>query len=468
MPSFPAVSRRQLILVLLISAIVRLVAAQPALPRLALDTYPPAAREDISKAHRVAAAKPDDEQSVGALARMLHAWEQWGAAHDAYGWASALAPRTFDWPYLDAVVLQRLAQPTDAVAKLREALKVSPDYLPARLRLAEALLDSGDLEQSTRLFSELKDPACEPAVQLGLGRIAAAQGQHARAIQHLERAISLFPEFGAAHYALALSYRSTGKREEAQAELQRHAEFGARWPALKDPVLETVDVLRQDPGALIKRGTRLADAGDLEGAIAVHQAALAKDPSLVQAHENLISLYGRAKNWIKGEEHYKEAVRLGSNSPDVSYDYAVLLSMQEKWEPAAEAYRKAIALNPQHARAHNNLGQIFERQRQLDAATAEYRLAVDSQPTFRIARFNLGRMLVAQSKFDDAIAELQKLVEPRDAEAPRYIFALAAAHVRAGHRDEGRKWGEDARQLALAFGQTELAASIERDLATIR
>src|SRR6476660_4528707 len=153
---------------------------------------------------------------------------------------------------------------------------------------------------------------------------------------------------------------------------------------------------------------------------------------------------------------------------DASYDYGVLLAMQDKSEAAAHAYRQAIGLNPQHARAHNNLGQILERQRQFDAAAAEYRQAVDSQPTLRIARFNLGRMLVAQSRFDDAISELQKLSEPRDAETPRYMFALAAAHIRGGHRDEGRKWAEEARQLALAFGQTELAASIERDLATIK
>ena len=399
---------------------------------------------------------------------MLHAWEQWDAAHEAYGRVQALAPRTFDWPYLDAVVLQRLALPSDAVVKLREALKISADYLPARVRLAEALLDAGDLEQSARLFSELKDPACEPAVQFGLGRIAAAQGRHAEAIQSFERAVALFPEFGSAHYALALSYRATGKRDEARAELQRHAEFGARWPALRDPILETVDALRQDPGALIKRGTRLADAGDLEGSIAAHEAALARDPSLAQAHENLISLYGRTRNWAKGEEHYNAVARLGAMTADASYDYGVLLAMQDKSEPAAQAYRQAIALNPQHARAHNNLGQILERQRQFDAAAAEYRQAVDSQPTLRIARFNLGRMLVAQSRFDDAISELQKLSEPRDAETPRYMFALAAAHIRAGHRDEGRKWAEEARQLALAFGQTELAASIERDLATIK
>ena len=395
---------------------------------------------------------------------MLHAWEQWDAAHEAYGRVQALAPRTFDWPYLDAVVLQRLALPSDAVAKLREALKISADYLPgaSQARGGAPRCRRSRTERTAVLGAER--PSLRAAVQFGLGRIAAAQGRHAEAIQGFERAIALFPEFGSAHYALALSYRATGKRDEAQAELRRHAEFGARWPALgirsSRPLMHSGRIL----AALIKRGTRLADAGDLEGAIAAHEAALARDPSLAQAHENLISLYGRTKNWTKGEEHYDAVARLGGMTADASYDYAVLLSMQEKWEPATEAYRKAIALNPQHARAHNNLGQILERQRQLDAASAEYRLAVDSQPTLRIARFNLGRMLVAQSKFDDAISELQKLSEPRDGETPRYLFALAAAHVRAGHRDEGRKLAEEARQLALAFGQTELAASIERDL----
>jgi tetratricopeptide (TPR) repeat protein len=470
MVCLPVRAPRRLSLVALLAAavIATPASAQPSLPRLALDTYPPAARGDISRAHRRATEKPDDAQLVGALARALHAWEQWGAAHEAYTRAASLAPRTFEWHYLDAVVLQRLAQPVAAAGRLNEALAVSPDYLPARLRLAETLLDAGDLEQSARLFSQLTEPACEPAVQFGLGRIAAAQGQHARAIEHLERAVQLYPEFGAAHYALALSYRATGRRDEAQAALQRHAQFGAQWPALRDPVLETVTALRDDPGALVQRGMKLADTGDLEGAIAAHEAALARDPSLAQAHANLIALYGRVSNWSKGEEHYRAVVALGVNVADAHYDYGVLLGMQQKWTPAAEAYRKALALNPLHARAHNNLGQVLERQGDLQGAAAEYRQAVASEPTLRIARFNLGRMLVAQSRLDDAIVELGKLTEPRDAETPRYLFALAAAHVRAGHRAEGLALATEAHRLALEYGQSELAASIERDLAAIK
>ena len=101
-------------------------------------------------------------------------------------------------------------------------------------------------------------------------------------------------------------------------------------------------------------------------------------------------------------------------------------------------------------------------------AAAAYRQAVDAQPTFRLARFNLGRMLIALSRPGDAIVELEKLTEPRDADAPRYLFALATAHVRAGHREEGIKWATDAKQLAATHGQAELAAAIDRELARLR
>ena len=41
--------------------------------------------------------------------------------------------------------------------------------------------------------------------------------------------------------------------------------------------------------------------GDLAGAIDAHEAALARNPSLAQAHANLISLYGRTGQWAKAE-----------------------------------------------------------------------------------------------------------------------------------------------------------------------
>jgi tetratricopeptide (TPR) repeat protein len=443
--------------------------AQASLPPLPINSFPAAARQIIEPAERDAVAHPTDARAVGALGRALHAWEQWSAAHDAYARAVALAPRAFEWRYLDAVILQRLARHADAAMQLRQAVAISPDYLPARVKLAEALLESGVLEESKALFTALvSELAARPAAELGLGRIAAAEGRHDEATAHFQSALSLVPEFGAAHYALALSYRALGKREEARAALEQHARYGARWPALADPVLAAVTTLREDGSAILQRGVKLADAGDVDGAIAAHEAALARDPGLAQAHANLISLYGRTRNWVKAEEHYRAVVRSGVGLADAHYDYGVLQNLQDKWDLAADAYRQALVLNPMHARAHNNLGQALERERKLTEAADAYRAAVQSQPGFRLARFNFGRMLIALAKPDDAVAELEKIVEPRDADAPRYIFALGVAHVHAGRKEEGIKWSLEAKTLALKFGQADLAAAIDREIGLLK
>ena len=441
----------------------------PPLPEVALSTFPPAARDALGQVYRRAAGRPSDAQAVGELGRWLHAWEQFESAHQAYARAQRLAPKDFDWQYLDAIVLQRLARHDEAASRLSAASAINPQYLPARIKLAEAVFEAGDLERSAALFEALAgEPLAEPAAQAGLGRIAAMRGAHERAIAHFERAVTLFPEFGAAHYGLARSYRALGRNDDAAREQALHARYGPRWPGTADPVLAGVATLREDPRATLLKGVSLAETGDIKAAIVQHEAALAKDPSLLRAHVNLISLYGRAGDWANAERHYRAATAAGVNNAEAHYDYAVILGLQQKWDEAATVYRRALDVNPLHVESRNNLGLILERRREFGAAASEYRQAVDAKPTLRLARFNLGRMLLVLGRNDEAILEFEKLLEPKDSETPGYAFALATAYVRTGRKDEGIKWATEARRLALANGQTDLAAAIDRELEKLK
>jgi tetratricopeptide (TPR) repeat protein len=441
----------------------------PPLPALTLDAYPPAARSALAEVDRAARARPHDATAVGSLARMLHAWEQWNAAHAAYARAQTLAPDTADWWYLDAVVLQRLGRAADAVPLLQRTIALKPASLPARLRLAESLFDAGDLAASRSAYEALvREPAAEPIAELGLGRLDALEGRTDAAITHLERAIALFPELGAAHYALARAYRSAGRLDAAAQSLAKHREFGTRWPAVPDAVLEAIAGLRNDARTDASRGLALADRGDLQGAITATEAALARDPSLVQARANLISLYGRTGQWEKAEASYRAVMATGLHKDEAHYNYGVLLSLQDRWSEAAEAYRAALAVNPLHAQAHNNLGQLLERDKALDAAEREYRAARAAQPAFRLAGFNLSRLLIAQGRAADAIVELEALRTPVDAETPRYLFALSVAYLRAGRRDDCIATATEARRLAAEYRQQELVEAIDRNLATLR
>jgi tetratricopeptide (TPR) repeat protein len=446
----------------------------PALPIITLDSYPAAARTAIADAHRDAAARPDDAAAVGRLGMVLHAWEQWQSAATAYERARTLAPRDTEWSYLGALVALRTGRAADAVKLLDGATagpSASPSLpLPMRMKLAEALVSAGDLTRGAELYARLaKEPAAEPEAEYGLGRIAAMKQDWKAAIAHQRRACELFPEFGAAHYALGLAYRNAGQMDDAQRELELHRRYGQRWPAIDDPVLAKVDALKDDARANLERGIRLGNEGKVAEAIAAHDAALVKEPDNAQAHANLISLHGRLGQWTEAEKHFKAVVALKSNLEEAYYNYGVVLTLQKRDAEAVDAFRRAIDVNPLYAQAHNNLGVLFERERRWEDAAAEFRRAVESQPAFRLGRFNLGRMLIALGKNDDAVTELEKLIAltPHDQESPRHIYALATAHVRAGRVERALVYAQDARRLALAYDQAALVAAIDKDLAAL-
>jgi tetratricopeptide (TPR) repeat protein len=454
----------------------------PALPIITLDSYPAAARTAIADAHRDAAARPNDAAAVGRLAMVLHAWEQWQSAATAYERARTLAPRDTEWSYLAALVALRTGRAADAVKLLdgatagpSESANAGPSAsaslpLAMRMKLAEALVSAGDLTRGADVYARLaKEPAAEPEAEYGLGRIAAMKGDWKAAIAHQRRACELFPEFGAAHYALGLAYRNAGQMDDAQRELELHRRYGPRWPAIDDPVLAKVDALKDDARANLERGIRLGNEGKVAEAIAAHDAALVKEPDNAQAHANLISLHGRLGQWADAEKHFNAVVALKSNLEEAYYNYGVVLTLQKRDAEAADAFRRAIDVNPLYAQAHNNLGVLFERERRWEDAAAEFRRAVESQPAFRLGRFNLGRMLIALGKNDEAVTELEKLIAltPHDQESPRHIYALATAHIRAGRVERALVYAQEARRLALAYDQAALVAAIDKDLATL-
>jgi tetratricopeptide (TPR) repeat protein len=400
---------------------------------------------------------------------LLHALNEFESAEAAYARAHALDPREFQWPYGLGVVRALLGKHAAAADALRDAVQLRPAYLPARVRLAEELLLAGDLKAAGSSYSVLLDEHPElAAVQYGIGKLKAATGDRAAAIDRYVRACELFPEFGAAHYALAMAYRDQGDSAKAQQHLSTYQQHKLRWPPLEDPALDRVKALVETGRTHLAEGVYLAAQNRIAEAIEEHKRALALDPALEQAEVNLISLYGELGDWSNAEAHYRAALALNPNLVDVHYDYGVLLVKQGKTREAAEAFRRALEIDPYFAPAHNNLGQMLEVEGRLDEAADQYRRAIENEPTFRTARFNLGRMLVALNRSRDAIEQFQKLLMPEDEETPKYMFALAAAYVRAGDVASGVRYAEQAKERATALGQRELAATIERDLRQLK
>jgi tetratricopeptide (TPR) repeat protein len=233
---------------------------------------------------------------------------------------------------------------------------------------------------------------------------------------------------------------------------------------LEDPLLNAIVELNALGTEILKRGVMLESAGRIEESIAEHERALEVNPQLTQAHINLIQLYGRTGQFERAEKHYRAAVAINPNLADSHYDYGVLLAGQERYADAAQAFYRSLQINQFNAEAHHNYAAMIEREGRLDEAAEHYRRALGNRPGHRLAHFHLGRILVNQGKLAEAIEHFHQTLTAEDEQTPRFMYALGATYVRAGEKQKGVQYLSEAMKRATALGQTQLAASIERDL----
>lgn len=440
----------------------------PELPALSVENFEPDIREQISKAYADAKAKPRDAQAGGWLGMTLHTYEQYDFAEVCYERAHRLAPLEFRWAYYLGIVQAALGKQHEATASFKVALKLDPNHLPAQLRLADALLAAGQPAESRQSYElVLKRNANIAQAHYGLGRVASAGNSAAEAVNRYQKAIDLFPDFGAAHYALGLALRDLNRTKEAQEHLARSQQLKLSQPTLEDPLIIAIAEMNAGASAHLKRGAALESAGKLTESVAEHEQALEINPWLVQAHINLISLCGRSGQNEKAEKHYRAALNINPDLPEIHYNYGVLLVGQERLKEAAQAFQQCLKLNPYYAEAHHNFATLIEREGRLDEAAAHYHKAIENKPGYRLAHFHLGRILVNQDKLGEAIQQFQKTLTPEDEQTPLFTYALGATYIRAGEREKGIQHLRLALKRAKEFGQTQLAAGIERDLQTL-
>lgn len=440
----------------------------PELPSVSAANFQPAIRNQIEKAHRDAAAHPDDSNAVGSFAMTLHAYEQYPAAERTYLRAHLLDTRNFDWLYLLGAVQMQLGKFDEAAKSFQAALQIRPD-LAASLRLAQSLTSIPKWDEAASVYKHILEQHPEsPQAFYGLGRVQSALGDHAAAAQSYGKACDLFPSYGAAHFALARELRRLGRSADADQQLSTYEKVSTIEPPLDDPLFKRIRDLNGGSQIHIQAGMEFEKAGKVDEAIHEEEEALAIDPDNVQVHVNLLSLYGRKGDHSKAKQHFDAAIRLNPGRSDAWYDYGVLLFRERSFAEAEQAFRRAVEIDPSYAEAHNNLGVIYEQQGRMEDAAQEFRAAIADRPDFPLARFQLGRILVNQEKYSEAIEQFSKSLVPADDKTPVYMYALAATYARAGDREHALAYLHKARDAALAYGQSQLIASIDRDLNSLK
>ena len=436
----------------------------PPVPDLAprLDEFDATSRTQIRDASERIRLHPRNAEANGRMGMLLHAHQRYEFAEPFYLRARILDPGSFSWAYCLGIIQGRLGKPAEASSSLRLAVQLKPDYLPARLALAEALRKLGELEKSRELYLRIvTDHPGSASAWAGLGRISWEAGEVSEAVENYQKAVDRFTRYGAAHYALALAHRSLGNLEKMQEHLSRFQHHSSRQPPVEDPLLDAVQSLESRTGHFLREGFVLREERNYKEAADAFEEVLKLEPGHSIAHANLVSLYIALRNPAKVEEHYRSAVAGDPGLYKTHYNFGTYLGWRGRTGEAIAALRKAVEINPFHADSHSNLGHLLAQLGRSTEAEKHMRLAIRHQPNFPLPHFNLGRLLLTQGRYDEAVRHLQETLDGEDDGDPLHVYTLALTYAQLGTLEKSERYARKAKRKAVGPDHARMARDIE-------
>lgn len=213
--------------------------------------------------------------AVAALALVAHR-ETYAYRDDATLIRRSAEQQPDSWAarYRLGAVLQNEERNEEAVAELREALRLFPTHAPIRVAIANNLAAIGRLDEAAveleRVLAGDLDTDDRVAMHLQLAHLRVAERRFDAAAGEFRAATALAPDSAEAHYGLGLVLRQEGDVRGALAAMQRSVAIDAR--------------VAKSQFAL---GTLLLESGDAQAALAPLRAALALEPGHAGAAASL-------------------------------------------------------------------------------------------------------------------------------------------------------------------------------------
>jgi RNA polymerase sigma factor (sigma-70 family) len=185
------------------------------------------------------------------------------------------------------------AQPQEALGQLQRLQERQPQNSAVRLAMARCLIQLGRLAEGARLLDGLL--AHEPrnaAALVERGKLALQEGNLAEAENLLRQALAITPLDRQAIYVMFQSLSAGGKADEARPYREALTRLETDYKQLQE-VFKKILKAGDDPTAWAEAGSLLLRTGrEKEGLASLHRA-VELDPSLKQAHQALADYYER-------------------------------------------------------------------------------------------------------------------------------------------------------------------------------
>ena len=334
-------------------------------------------------------------------------------------------------------------------------------------------------------------PQADPGAHNNLAIVYYNKGLYKEAIEELEKALQLNPNFVLARNNLEIILRKTGKLEEKVEQLSRSIEQD---PHDEKQILELANTyvkLNKHSHAIVyyKRvldanpdsydahfglGTTLKHLGKYDDALEEMNEALAIKSSH-QVYRALGEIYLRKGVVDMAIRNLQEALELDNGSAETYFLLGFALGEKGRVQESIEAVKKAIALNPSLAQGepeipldsgvhrdhweflkeqlgisstsgdsyqiHYNMGMSYRNKGLFDEAEREFKDCLKLKEGDAALYYAIAEADIFLNKFEDAVHNLQRALQ-RDFDAVKSANALGVAYILLGQFSSALEWFE--------------------------
>jgi tetratricopeptide (TPR) repeat protein len=371
--------------------------------------------------------------NLGLHVRDASAWGDLGAIFFVHGFeaqsqvcfrnAERLDPGDYRWPYLLAVSLIYTDADEMIAAYQRAALRCGRQA-HVRLRLAEALLDRGELDEAdVQVQRVLADSPSNHRAQLAKARVLFAQGDFAEARTWAERSADGSGK-RAPYLLLAQLCRRLRDAEgeaKAVAALQKIPDGFTPWD---DP---DITALRKDRATRVATPENLTQSGDAAMAMGILREIAVKSDA-PSAATSLAGPLIQEDKLSDAEALLSSQLSTSPSDERLRFLFGGVYYQQKKYSEAEAEYRRVIELKPDNVDAWFNLGLSLLKLGKPTEARDAFATTIRISPSRVSARINLAELLLAEGKNEQAIEHLEAAIKlaPKEQQV-RDLLARAKA-----------------------------------------
>jgi tetratricopeptide (TPR) repeat protein len=377
------------------------------------------AAEAVQLFGRGVALRPQSARLQANLGEAFRTVNQLDKARDHLNTAAALDPALAQtWNSLGLLAADE-RRPAEAESSFREAIRLNPTLMGARVNLANTFQNLGRLDEAIallRVVIEAEPRNVLAATNLGQMLCEARPKNLALAENLCRRAVQLAPNLASAWNGLGKVLRLKGLFEEAIACHERALQANPR-----------------DSAPHHHLGQLLAEQGRLDEASRQFVAGRAKNPRDPRFHVNLGELLSAGSRFTEARPHYQAALACDPASALAHHGLGRVLLEEGRLDEAESAFRQALGCDPTYARSWSSIARLQAERGDLELSCQSARTALSISPDLAEAYWRLAVNLKGRLDVADEQGLERLIQDPGQPAVSRTHLHFSLATVRDHH-----------------------------------